>query len=131
MLLWMTLYSDTIPDGTVNIFLQAFLIYPITRFGKTNEPRMIYASETGIRTFFNGFGDIGRIFENDLFLRLKTWQPENICQDGTEIDFRLNNELVIESKFNEEQPLDKQQKLYSSFDESWRHITGITKMSGI
>jgi len=108
------------------MFVQSFLIHPVARFGKTNErilsSKKIYASDTGIRNYFTGFRDVGSVFENYVYLRLKSWQPEYLYFDQTEIDFRLNNGLVVEAKYHDEPLSAKQEKLFSSYDEEKRWV---------
>lgn len=108
------------------MFAGAFLVHPVSRFGKTNERilsvRKIYAPDTSIRNYFTGFRDIGSVFKNYVYLRLKTWRPEYLYQHQTEIDFRLNNETIVEAKFHDEPMSVKQTKMFSGFDESKRCI---------
>ena len=104
------------------MFVKSYLIYPVSRFGKTNErllaPKKIYAPDTGIRNYYTGFRDKGSIFENYVYLRLKKFEPEYIYKNQTEIDFRLKNGFVIEAKYHKESLSKKQQKLLEGYDES-------------
>lgn len=110
----------------VDLFRKAYLIYTMDRFGKTNErllsPKKIYAPDTGIRVHYTGLRDKGSLFENYVFLKLKQYQPEYIYINQTELDFRLGNGHVVEAKYHNESLSVKQQKLWTSFDESVRHI---------
>ncbi|MBN1158590.1 MAG: ATP-binding protein [Bacteroidales bacterium] len=109
-----------------DMFERAYLIYPVTRHGKTNErllsPKKIYAPDTGIRTCFTGFRDKGSLFENYVYLRLKKYHPEYIRQDQAELDFMLDNGYVVEAKYHNEPLTEKQQKLFEKFDEAFRKI---------
>lgn len=109
-----------------DMFVQANMVFTLTRYGKTNErllaPKKIYAPDTGIRSYFTGFRDIGSLFENYVFLRIKSYQPEYLYQDQTELDFRLKNGFVIESKYHNEPLSDKQRKLFESIDEKQRMV---------
>jgi len=135
----MKLYTDTIRGGRIHsvlrvdtasryfeLFAGAFLVHPVSRFGKTNRrilsARKIYDPYTGIRNYFTGFRDIGSVFENYVNLRLKTWRPEYLYQDQTEINFRLNNGTIVEAKFHDEPLSVKQAKMFSGFDENKRYI---------
>jgi len=109
-----------------DMFAQSFLIHPVARFGKTNErilsSKKIYAPDTGIRNYFTGFRDLGSVFENYIYLRLKSWQPEYIYQEQTELDFRLNNGIVIEVKYHDESLSVKQEKLLLGYEEGKRFV---------
>lgn len=109
-----------------DMFVQSFLIHPVSRSGKTNErilsSRKIYAPDTGIRNYFTGYRDVGSVFENYVYLKLKSWQPEYIYQDQTEIDFILNNGMVAEVKYHDVPLSAKQEKLFSSYDEDKRRV---------
>ncbi|MCD4665184.1 MAG: ATP-binding protein [Bacteroidales bacterium] len=101
------------------MFVKSYLIYPVSRYGKTNErllaPKKVYAPDTGIRNYYTGFRDKGSIFENYVYLRLKKFKPEYIYKDQTEIDFRLKNGFVIEAKYHNEPLSKKQQKLLDDY----------------
>ncbi len=108
------------------LFVKAYLIYPVTRYGKTNErllaPKKIYAPDTGIKTLFTGFRDKGSLFENYVFLRLKQYSPEYIYKDQTEIDFILSNRFIIEAKYHTEALSEKQEKLLASMEATKKAI---------
>ncbi|MFP4471452.1 MAG: ATP-binding protein [Bacteroidales bacterium] len=109
-----------------DLFVKAYLIYPVDRYGKTNErllsPKKIYAPDTGIRVHYTGFRDKGSLFENYVFLKLKSFQPEYLYQDQTELDFRLQSGQVVEAKYHNEPLSEKQQKLWETFEPAKRHI---------
>ncbi len=108
------------------LFVKAYLIYPVTRHGKTNErllaPKKIYAPDTGIKTLLTGFRDKGSLFENYIFLRLKQYSPEYIYKDQTEIDFILNNRVIIEAKYHTEPLSEKQEKLMTSLKATKKYV---------
>ena len=56
-------------------FADTYLIYLVERHGKTNErllsPKKVYSADIGIRNFFTGYRDIGALFENYVFLKIK------------------------------------------------------------
>ncbi|NIA28963.1 MAG: AAA family ATPase, partial [Actinobacteria bacterium] len=63
----------------LDMFRETFLIHSIQRHGKTTErvlsPNKLYAADLGIRVHFTGFRDIGSLFENYVFLKIKSMQP--------------------------------------------------------
>lgn len=109
-----------------DLFVKTYLIYPVERSGKTNErllaPKKIYAPDTGIRVYYTGFRDKGSLFENYVYLKLKSFQPEYLYTEQTELDFRLENGHIIEAKYHNEPLSGKQQKLWDTIDPARRHI---------
>ena len=108
------------------MFVNTFLIFPVARKGKTNErllaPKKIYAPDTGIRSLLTGYRDKGSMFENYVFLRLKQFSPEYIYTNQTEIDFILNNDVVVEAKYHSEPLSKKQEKLMASLKATKKYI---------
>lgn len=102
----------------LDMFSNSYLIYLISRHGKTNErilaPKKLYASDLGIRTFCTGFRDKGSLFENYAFLKLKNLNPTYIYEDGNEIDFFTKSKILIEVKYKSEFN-EKQEKLFKIF----------------
>ncbi len=103
------------PDSArryLKMFEDSYLIYLVPRFGKTNDrilsPQKIYAADLGIRTFFTGFRDIGSLFENYAYLKIKHLSPAYFYKDGIEIDFFTKGKTLIEVKYN--QKLEGKQK---------------------
>lgn len=88
----------------LEMFADTYLIYLISRCGKTNErilsPKKIYAADLGIRTFFTGFRDKGSLFENYVFLKIKDKKPCYIYENGYEIDFLTDELSLIEVKYH-------------------------------
>ena len=101
-------------------FIDSYLIYSINRKGKTNEqllaPKKIYATDIGMRSFYTGFRDMGSLFENYVYLKIKHLKPQYIYQDATEIDFITHDNDLLEAKFHDQKLSLKQQKLFDQFD---------------
>ncbi len=111
---------DISPDSAkryLQMFADAYLIFLISRAGKTNErllsAKKIYAADLGIRCHFTGYRDKGSLFENYVFLKIKKWLPSYVYQDGNEIDFLIDKKILIEVKYNAEMNK-KQEKLFES-----------------
>jgi uncharacterized protein len=97
------------PDSAkryLQMFADSYLIFLVSRFGKTNErllsAKKIYAADLGIRTFFTGFRDKGSLFENYVYLKIKKFEPAYIYEQENEIDFITDNKILIEVKYNSE-----------------------------
>jgi hypothetical protein len=109
-----------------NYFSDSFLIHTVSRHGKTNEkiraPKKIYSPDIGIRNYFTGFKDIGSIFENYVFLRIKDKEPSYIYNSGSEIDFITKSGFVLECKFHAEPLEGKQKSLFESFPAEKRMV---------
>lgn len=106
-------------------FSETFLIYLVPRYGKTNErilsAKKIYAADIGIKSLFTGFRDIGSIFENYVYLKIKNRNPSYVYKDEAEIDFLTEDKILIEVKYNSEMN-DKQKKLFNSFPAKKRFL---------
>ncbi|MDQ7056687.1 MAG: hypothetical protein Q9M89_09660 [Persephonella sp.] len=99
-------------------FLDTYIIYAIERCGKPNErlksPKKIYASDVGIKNMITGFRDLGAVFENLVFLKIKNKNPCYVLQDSIELDFLTDDRTLIEVKYERE--LNKKQlKLFEEF----------------
>jgi uncharacterized protein len=96
-----------------DMFYQSYLIYSVPRCGKTNEkilsPKKVYAADLGIKNLFTGFRDIGSIFENYVYMKIKSLAPCYIYKEGYEIDFLTSDHTLIEVKYNSE--MDAKQKI--------------------
>ncbi len=107
-------------------FSDSFLIYILNRKGKINErllaPKKIYAPDIGIRSFYTGFRDIGSLFENYVYLKIKHLKPQYIYQDAVEIDFITNENDLIEAKFHDQVLSPKQQKLFDNYNAKQKFI---------
>ncbi|MBI5196612.1 MAG: ATP-binding protein [Nitrospirae bacterium] len=102
----------------LKMFADTYLIYLVSRCGRTNEkilsPKKVYAADLGIRTFFTGFRDIGSLFENYAYLEIRHLKPCYIYEDGYEIDFLTEDKTLIEVKYYNAMP-EKQKKLFDRF----------------
>ncbi len=92
----------------VSYFEESFLVYIVNKYAKSlNEriraPKKIYMADVGLRNIIVGFRDIGAIFENLVFLRIKKDKVNYyITDDGREIDFFIKEkDLLIEAKFKD------------------------------
>ena len=107
-------------------FSDTFLIYTLSRKGTTNErllaPKKIYAADIGIRSFYTGFRDIGSLFENYVYLKIKHLKPQYVYQNTVEIDFITNENDLIEAKFHDQDLSPKQKKLFESYDAKQKFI---------
>ncbi|MFH1565420.1 MAG: ATP-binding protein [bacterium] len=90
----------------LQMFADTYLIYLVPRCGKTNDgilaPKKVYAADLGIRVFFTGFRDLGSLFENYVYLKIKDHKPCYIYEDKLEIDFLTEEKTLIEVKYNRE-----------------------------
>ena len=102
----------------ISYFQDSYLIYSIEKFGKLNEriksPKKIYSADIGIRNIVTGFKDLGAIFENLVFLKIKHLNPRYVYVDGIELDFITQDDILIEVKYNSTLN-NKQQKLFDNF----------------
>ncbi|MFH1030509.1 MAG: ATP-binding protein [bacterium] len=96
------------PDSAsryLKMFADSYLIYLVPRFGKTNDkilaPKKIYAADLGIRTFFTGFRDIGSLFENYVYLKIRHLEPYYVYENEMEIDFLTKGKSLVEVKYNQ------------------------------
>jgi hypothetical protein len=106
------------PDSArryLNMFEDTFLIYLVDRWGKPNDkvlaPKKIYSADIGLRNYITGFKDKGSIFENYVFLKIKSLNPKYVYESEIEIDFITENKVLIESKYGSEMTL-KQKQLF-------------------
>lgn len=89
----------------LSYFVENYLVYIIYKKSENlNEkifsPKKIYISDGGIRNIFVGFKDLGALFENLVFLRIRDKNPSYFMENEKEIDFIVNN-TAIEVKFKE------------------------------
>ncbi len=90
----------------LQMFEETFLIYLVPRHGKTNETllssKKVYAADLGMRNLITGFRDKGAVFENIVFMALKSYHPKYVYQDGHEIDFMIDGNILVEVKYHRE-----------------------------
>jgi len=100
-------------------FKDSFLIYPIEKCGKLNEriksPKKIYVADVGIKNAFTGFKDKGAIFENLVFLKIKSKKPCYVYENNVEIDFLTEDKTLIEVKYNTNMT-EKQLEVFKNYD---------------
>jgi uncharacterized protein len=120
----------------LNLFNESYLIHLLPRYGKTNErilsPKKIYAADLGIRTLFTGFRDKGSLFENYIYMIIKSEDPSYLYKDGIEIDFYTSGKRLIEVKYNSELTNTQKQLMNSTKAKEKIVIVGyddITKLS--
>lgn len=101
----------------LSMFEDTYLIYLVPRFAKTNETilstKKIYAADLGIRHIFTGFRDKGAIFENIVFSMIKHKKPRYVYQNGIELDFMTEDNILIEVKYGQDLN-EKQQALFDT-----------------
>ena len=100
----------------IGFFKETYLFYVIEKDAKTLNQRIadnkkIYCADVGIKNVSTGFKDLGAIYENLVFLKIKTEQPRFIYENSIEIDFKFKD-TIIEAKYNQEMN-DKQKELFS------------------
>lgn len=110
----------------MELFADTYLIHLMSRHGKTNErilsPKKIYAADTGIRCLFTGYRDKGSLFENYVYLRIRSLDPGYIYEHKTEIDFYMPDKTLIEVKYHNEPLSPAQEKLFNSYPAARRII---------
>ena len=107
------------------MFVDSYLIYVLPRHGKTNvkilSPKKIYAPDLGIRTLFTGFRDKGSLFENYVYLSIRSTEPAYLLNDKIEIDFMTKKKNLIEVKYKSELT-EKQKMLFDSTPANVKYI---------
>jgi predicted AAA+ superfamily ATPase len=102
----------------INLFEETYLIHLVQRDGKTAErllaPKKIYVADLGIRSLFSKQVNIGKLFENYIFLMIKQFNPRYIYKNSTEIDFYFDKNIFVEVKYGEDLN-EKQRKLFETY----------------
>jgi len=101
----------------IGYFKETYLFYTIEKDAKSLNERIvdnkkIYCADVGIKSVVTGFRDLGSIYENLVFLKIKAYNPRFIRENSIEIDFKYKDTL-IEAKYNQEIK-DKQKELFDS-----------------
>jgi len=101
----------------IHYFKETYLFYIIEKDAKSLNERIIdnkklYCVDVGIKNIVTGFRDLGSIYENLVFLKIKKENPRFIKKNGIEIDFKYKN-TIIEAKYNQKIK-DKQKELFDS-----------------
>ncbi|MEK6926473.1 MAG: ATP-binding protein [Nanoarchaeota archaeon] len=90
----------------VGYFEKAYLFYVVDRYSKSaNEkvtsPKKIYIGDVGIKNIITEFKDLGASYENLVFLKIKSKNPNYYLENSIEIDF-ITKDSLIEAKYNQE-----------------------------
>ena len=95
----------------ISYFLDTYLFDIIEIEGKLNKKlksnKKIYCIDIGMRNIVTGMRDLGAIYENLVYNKIKKNSPSFVYKNGCEIDFCFGSTL-IEAKFN--QKLEGKQK---------------------
>jgi len=96
----------------ISYFIECYLFHLVEKDSKSLNERVksnkkIYCSDIGIKNVTSGFKDLGAVYENLVFLKIKNQNPRYIKRDSIEIDF-ITKDSIIEAKYNQE--LDKKQR---------------------
>jgi hypothetical protein len=109
----------------LDIFEETFLIHLVPRFGKAKqmvkESKKIYAADLGIRNLYVGYKNPGRLFENYVFLKLKSFDLSYVVENKIEIDFLINREILVEVKYHEELN-ENQKRVFAHFPADHKFI---------
>ena len=125
-------------------FSNTYLIYLMSRHGKTNErllsAKKVYAPDLGIRTSFTGIRDKGSLFENYVFLNIKGREKSGtICEDNymkeleklrkkllnvTDIHGRKMNNIVFQPEKYYHNPTGEYPDLMVIFDDLYWRAAG-------
>ncbi len=110
------IHKDSVKDY-ITYFVDSYLFYLIEKDARSLNERIkdnkkIYCSDVGIKNVTVGFRDLGAIYENLVFLKIKKEHPKYLKKDGIEIDFKTKDNL-IEAKYKREMD-QKQKKLFDS-----------------
>jgi uncharacterized protein len=102
----------------LEMFSDTYLVHLVKRCGRTNvqllAPKKVYAADIGVRTLYTGFRDIGSLFENYVYLKIKHLNPCYVYEQGTEIDFLTADGTLIEVKYHR-QMTRKQENLFQTY----------------
>jgi len=101
----------------ISYFVDCYLFFIIEKDEKSLNARIadnkkVYLSDVGIRNVTVGFKDLGAIYENLVFLKIRAKNPRYVKKNGIELDFRFKDYL-IEAKYNS-RLTDKQKRLFDN-----------------
>lgn len=89
----------------IKYFLDTYLFFILEKKGKLNqrilEEKKLYCADVGIKNVTTGFRDLGAIFENLVYLKIKNNKPNFLKENGIEIDFCYKDTL-LEVKYKRE-----------------------------
>lgn len=105
------IHKDSVKDY-ITYFIDSYLFYLIEKDARSLNERIkdnkkIYCADIGIKNVTAGFRDLGAIYENLVFLKIKKEQPHYVKRNGIEIDFKIKG-TIIEAKYKRE--IEKKQK---------------------
>ncbi len=89
----------------IGYFRDAYLFHIIEKDARSLNERIIenkkgYCADVGIRNVTSGFRDLGSIYENLVYLKIRKENPRYMKKDGAEIDFILKD-TIIEAKYGQ------------------------------
>jgi uncharacterized protein len=101
----------------IDYFKETYLFYIIEKDAKSLNERIvdnkkIYCADVGIKNVVTGFRDLGSIYENLVFLKIKENSPRFIRENNIEIDFKYKD-TIVEAKYNQDIK-DKQKELFDT-----------------
>ncbi len=109
--------KDTVREY-IKYFQETYLFYIVEKRGKLNEKilseKKLYCRDVGIKNVTTGFRDLGAIYENLVFLKIKDKKPNYVKEDGYEIDFWYKDYL-IEAKYGQKLK-GKQKEIFDKLD---------------
>ncbi len=101
----------------IGYFVEVYLFYIVEKDARSlneriKETKKIYCADVGIKNVTTGFRDLGAIYENLVFLKIKSFNPKYFKVNGIEIDFKFKDTL-LEAKFNSTMT-DDQKKVFKN-----------------
>ncbi len=111
----------------LDLFVRTYLVHVVPRYGKTNEqllaPKKLYAGDIGVRCYATGLRDKGSLFENYVYLKLRSQKPRYVYEGGIELDFVTERGELIEVKYGAEMN-EKQKRLFAEFPAKEKRVIG-------
>lgn len=105
--------SDVTIKKYITYFEKTYLFYSVEKYSKSvNEnitsPKKFYIADLGIKNTISNNKEKGSDFENLVYLKIKSQNPQYYLENGVEIDF-ITKDKLIEAKYNRE--IDKNQEI--------------------
>ena len=124
--------KDTV-QRYIGYFKDTYLFYDVEINSKNLNERIkdnkkLYCADVGIKNVTTGVRDLGAIYENLVFLKIKSFKPRYVKDAGIEIDFiyeypRVSKEYVlIEAKYGQNLT-DEQKKLFDKVKAKHKIVT--------
>ncbi|MBD3209674.1 ATP-binding protein [Candidatus Woesearchaeota archaeon] len=89
----------------IGYFVETYLFFIVEQEGKLNERikanKKFYCADVGVKNVLHGYKDLGSVYENLVFLKIKHKKPRYYKKGDVEIDFTFDDWL-IEAKFGQE-----------------------------